>query len=144
MISRWNNKYIPRWLGNDKSASPFAIEISRRTYADLLAFNDHWRTAMQTQSAEAWTAALSPYVRGPVGEINLDGEIITAGDTAALMRLCASEIATEGSLAHELSEQVLEVNGLGKAVRTNSAPSAGGAGTTKNETSEAIVAVSVG
>ena len=131
-LSRWNSKYIPKWLGNDKAPEPFAVEIARRTYGDLMHFNECWQAAMKLQTPDAWLQVFVPYIRGPIGACDVDGD--PCRNMSDIAKLCASEIATEGSLAHELSEAILEVNGLGKAARTSSAQPAGGSGGTGGET----------
>jgi len=127
-LTRWR-KYVPRWLGNAESAEPFAVEVKRATWGERKAFLEAVQDDKATDEAKA--AMFLPLVRGPIGELLIDGQRV--GTIEQLVQIALEETADEGNLFAELVEAILEGSALGKAMRELSAPASGGRGTSAPE-----------
>ena len=120
-LTRWK-KHTPAWLDNREQPHPFAVEVKRATWGerkDFLAALDASASLPEDQRADALVAAFAPLLRGPVGDLVIDGERI--GSTEALVRVALSEPNVPGNLFAELLDLVLGEATLGKAPATPSA-----------------------
>lgn len=124
-LTRWQ-KRVPKWLGNDQAAEPFAVEIKRVTEGELRGFFAALTDLDQDRSPGKLVEIFSPVVRGPKGQLTVDGEEVT--DLRGLLAAGADEFSPTDSLLGELVRLVQEVNGLGKATPSASGPQPGGAG----------------
>ena len=71
-----------------------------------------------------------PLLRGPVGDLVIDGERVSSVEQ--LVRLALDEPNDDGNLFAELVGAILDGSALGKAMREPSAPASGGSGTSAN------------
>lgn len=127
-LTRWR-KYVPRWLGNAESADPFAVEVKRATWGERRAFIEALRDDKADEAARV--EMFSALLRGPMGDLVIDGERITTIEQ--LVKLALAETDDPGNLFAELVEAILEGSALGKAMRELSAPASGGRGTSAPE-----------
>lgn len=120
-LTRWK-RYVPSWLDNASSPEPFALEVRRATWGERRAFVAALQTAdglPESERAAHLVAAFLPLVRGPIGDLVVDGERI--GTTDALLRVALDEPNVAGNLFTELVDAVLGESTLPKAPSSPSA-----------------------
>lgn len=122
-LTRWR-KIVPKWLGNAESPAPFAVEVKRQTWGER---RDFLATLQNDAASEdEKIAMLASCIRGPLGDLVIDGERVAS--TEDLIRLALAEPGDDGNLFSELVGAVLEGSALGKAMAQPSAPASGGHG----------------
>ena len=127
-LSRWK-KYTPKWLGNAESPQPFSVEVKRATWGERRAF----LLSLQAEDAtdETRAAMFLPLLRGPIGDLVIDGERVSTIER--LVQIALDEPNDDGNLFAELVGAVLDGSALGKAMREPSVLASGGSGTSAAE-----------
>lgn len=111
----------PSWLGNREQDAPFRVEVKRLTVAELDAAREAWGVLRDGKyaSAQALADFFAGKVRGPIGEVEVNGEVVK--DLAALLAIAAptESLLFEGGLATELMSMVEGVNVIEDGARGN-------------------------
>lgn len=121
----------PSWLGNRDQAAPFRVEVKRLPVAELDAMREAWATMRESRYAtgEALDIFFAGKVRGPIGEVEVDGKPV---NLRGMFEIAATNesLLFEGGLAVELVSMIEGVNVLEEGARGNSERRPGGSGST--------------
>lgn len=135
---------VPGWAGNREEEDPFAVEVARRSDADVEAFraaaadlHGRWLSGDGAPPVEDLVSLFDGMLRGPTQDLEVDGEVIKAGDLRGLLEQARVEFPIRGCLFLDLVQAVQSINRLEEEAAKNWSRRRGGSGSTETQTTPA-------
>lgn len=140
-LNRRNIWYLatPAWAGNQEQEQPFSVEVARRTDGEITAFREailaihrRWLEA-GAPPVDELVEIFDGYLRGPTADVEVDGEVVKAGDLRGLLEQARAEYPLGGCLFMDLAACVTRANLLTEEAAKNWSRRRGGSGSTETQ-----------